>query len=49
MVTARVALNEGPTFGAGLEACARLNFATSRPILARVVDRIEAWVAAQPS
>ena len=45
----RVALNEGQTFGAGLEAYARLNFATSRPILGRVLDRIEAWVAAQPS
>lgn len=40
----RVALNDGPTFGTGLESFARLNFATSRPILTRVIDRIEAWV-----
>ena len=40
----RVALNDGPTFGTGLEAFVRLNFATSRPMLTQVIDRIEAWV-----
>ena len=40
----RVALNEGPTFGSGLEAFARLNFATSRAVLTEAIDRIERWV-----
>jgi cystathionine beta-lyase len=45
-IEGRVALNEGPTFGRGLDAFARLNFATSRLILSRVLDRIEGWVNA---
>ena len=37
---ARVALNEGVTFGPGGEHCARLNFATSEQILAEAIGRI---------
>ncbi len=40
---ARVALNEGPTFGAGLESYARLNFATSEMLLREILDRIVGW------
>jgi cysteine-S-conjugate beta-lyase len=40
---ARVALNEGPTFGTGLERNARLNLGTSRSILAEAINRIETW------
>jgi cysteine-S-conjugate beta-lyase len=37
---ARVALNDGPTFGPGLEGCARLNFATSPDLLKMLCGRI---------
>jgi cysteine-S-conjugate beta-lyase len=40
---AKVALNEGPTFGAGLERNARLNLGTSRSILTEAINRIETW------
>ena len=40
---AKVALNEGPTFGTGLERNARLNLGTSRTILTEALNRIEAW------
>lgn len=36
----KVALNSGPTFGAGGEGHARLNFATAPSVLAEAVDRI---------
>ncbi len=39
---AKVALNEGSSFGPGGDGFARLNFATSRPILAEAVRRLEA-------
>ncbi len=42
---AKVALNEGTTFGTGGEYCARLNFATSREILAEGVNRIAEAIA----
>jgi cysteine-S-conjugate beta-lyase len=44
---ARVALNEGPTFGTGLERNARLNLGTSRSILTEALDRLETWTASQ--
>jgi cystathionine beta-lyase len=37
---ARVALSDGRLFGSGFEACARLNFATSRPILREILERM---------
>lgn len=37
----RVALSDGRLFGAGFECFARLNFATSRSILDRVLDRMQ--------
>jgi cysteine-S-conjugate beta-lyase len=40
---AKVALNEGPTFGTGLERNARLNLGTSRSILTEALHRIETW------
>lgn len=43
---ARVALNEGTSFGTGGEYCARLNFATSREILEEGVRRIAEAVGA---
>ena len=36
----RVALSDGPNFGTGLEGYARLNFATSGPILDEIFERI---------
>jgi cysteine-S-conjugate beta-lyase len=36
----KVAVNAGPTFGPGGNGFVRLNFATSRPILTEVVDRM---------
>jgi cystathionine beta-lyase len=36
----RVAVSDGRAFGRGWEQHARLNFATSRPILAEVIDRM---------
>jgi cysteine-S-conjugate beta-lyase len=44
---AKVALNRGPTFGGDLQACARLNFGTSRAILTELCDRIAAWVTTE--
>jgi cysteine-S-conjugate beta-lyase len=44
---AQVALSDGVFFGAGFEACARLNFATSRPILTEIVERMSRAVAAR--
>ena len=44
---ARVAFNEGQTFGDGLEAFSRVNLATSRAIVLEIVDRIVLWVDAQ--
>ena len=44
---ALVGLNEGQTFGAGLEAFARANLATSRTLVLEIADRIGAWVARQ--
>ncbi|MDB5325061.1 MAG: Cystathionine beta-lyase [Phycisphaerales bacterium] len=40
--TAKVALNPGPHFGPGNEGFVRLNFATSRTILAEALDRLAA-------
>ncbi|MBW2291876.1 MAG: PatB family C-S lyase [Deltaproteobacteria bacterium] len=37
----RLALNDGRTFGEGFEKFARLNFATSRRILAEILERVE--------
>ena len=39
---ARVAFNPGEDYGAGYEGWARLNFATSRPILEQIVERMAA-------
>ena len=44
---AKVALNEGPTFGTGLARNARLNLGTSRTILTEALNRIETWVASR--
>lgn len=41
----KVALNEGSSFGRGGAGYARLNFATSRPILVEAVRRLEAALA----
>ena len=45
--TARVALNDGAAFGAEPHRFARLNFATTAPILDEALDRIAAAVAAR--
>lgn len=37
---ARVALSDGRLFGSGFETCVRLNFATSRPILREILERM---------
>jgi len=37
---ARIALSDGHAFGSGLEHCARLNIATSRPILQEILERL---------
>lgn len=42
---AQVALSDGAAFGAGFEGYARLNFATSRPLLAEIVERMSRAVA----
>ena len=44
---AKVALNEGPTFGTGLGRNARLNLGTSRAILTEALDRIETWTTSR--
>ncbi|MEP6625233.1 MAG: aminotransferase class I/II-fold pyridoxal phosphate-dependent enzyme [Acidimicrobiia bacterium] len=41
---ARVALSDGPPFGAGCEAYVRLNFATSPAVLTRIVEAMGAAV-----
>jgi len=38
----RVALSDGRLFGTGYERCVRLNFATSRPILSEILERMAA-------
>ena len=43
---AKVALNEGDTFGTGGPGHARLNFSTSREILEEALDRMERAFAA---
>ena len=43
---ALVGFNEGGKFGPGLGSCTRLNFATSRPILTEIMDRMARAVAA---
>jgi cysteine-S-conjugate beta-lyase len=42
---ARVALSDGAWFGEGFEAYARFNFATSKAILAQIVERMAAALA----
>jgi len=42
---ARVALSDGPPFGAGYEQFVRLNFATSRALLDRIVTAMGDAVA----
>jgi len=42
---AGVAVSDGPPFGAGSEQCVRLNFATSRALLERIVHALGASVA----
>jgi cystathionine beta-lyase len=44
MEHANVALSDGHHFGEGFEGHARLNFATSRAILDRVLESIESVV-----
>lgn len=44
---ARVGLNEGPTFGAAPHGFARLNFATTRPLLLDGLERIDRAVRAR--
>ncbi len=46
-VEAKVAFNDGPTFGAGLEHCARLNFGTSHALATELCDRVESWLSTQ--
>jgi cystathionine beta-lyase len=46
-VEALVGLNEGQTFGPGLESFARANLATSRTLVIELATRIGAWVARQ--
>ena len=38
---ARVGFNDGRDFGDGGEGHVRINFATSRPILAQILERME--------
>ena len=38
----RVAVSDGPSFGADLEGFVRVNFATSKAVLVQVVERMEA-------
>jgi cysteine-S-conjugate beta-lyase len=46
-IEGRVALNEGQTFGSGLEHFARANLATSRSLVLEMVERIGQWVDLQ--
>ena len=41
----RVALSDGRLFGSGYESCARLNFATSRPLLQEILERMASALA----
>jgi len=43
---ARVALMDGAPFGLGFEHCARLNFATPRPLLDQILHRIQTALSA---
>ena len=43
---ARVALNDGKTFGKGGEGFVRLNFGCSRSVLAEALERMKAALAA---
>ncbi|GII00462.1 MalY/PatB family protein [Planobispora takensis] len=45
---AKVMLSPGPLFGAGGEGFARLNFATSGPVLSEILDRIAQAVKGAP-
>jgi cystathionine beta-lyase len=45
---AGVELSDGADFGSGWESFARLNFATSRPVLGEILDRIEAALPPRP-
>lgn len=40
---ALVAMNDGPTFGVGLESFTRLNFGNSPKMLAEILERIVGW------
>jgi cysteine-S-conjugate beta-lyase len=44
---AHVALSDGVAFGAGFEGYARLNFATSRPLLTEIIERMSRALAAR--
>lgn len=45
----RVALSDGRLFGSGFETCARLNFATSRPILQAILERMAGALGRSPN
>jgi len=45
----RVALSDGRLFGSGFESCVRLNFATSRPILHEILERMARSLGPDPS
>lgn len=47
LTEARVALSEGPSFGAGLEKFGRVNLATSPALVDEIVARIVGWVDRQ--
>jgi cysteine-S-conjugate beta-lyase len=42
---ARIAVNRGPSFGAGGETFLRFNFAAPRPVVEEAVDRLAAAFA----
>ncbi|MBY0401004.1 PatB family C-S lyase [Myxococcota bacterium] len=44
---ARVALSDGRLFGSGYDTCVRLNFATSRPILDAILERMAGAVGSR--
>ena len=45
---ALVAMNDGPTFGHGMESFARMNIATSPAVLTEILDRIVGWAQRVP-
>jgi cysteine-S-conjugate beta-lyase len=45
----RVALSDGRTFGSGFDGYARLNFATSRPILQAILERMTSALGRSPA